>query len=256
MNQPASQSPTMTVRRHLSELRGRLLFVSAVFFVGAMAAYLFRDSVIRLLLAPLDGQRLSYLTVGGGFSFVFNLVAWCGVVLALPFLFYSMYKFVSPAVPSIAQGRSLLVLGMSFLLLVSGALYGYLLAIPSAIGFLLSYADQYVDSMLTADAYLGFILAYTVGLGVLFQLPLMMLLVSWLRPLSIRGLLSFERYVIVLSFVAAAIITPTPDVANQAMIALPVIGMYQLGVFMVMGANRRVRTGVDSRHSETAMGAR
>lgn len=237
----------MTVRKHLHELRGRLLLVAAVFITASTVAYMYRDSVIDVLLAPLHGQRLSYLTVGGGFSFIFMLTIWCGLAATLPFLFLSVYKFISPAIPERAQGKAVFVIAMSFILLMCGAAFGYFLAIPGAIQFLLTYADEYVQAMLTADSYLSFVLAYTIGLGILFQLPLLLLIINWITPLHPKKLFLFERYVIVLSFIAAAIITPTPDAVNQTIIALPIIGMYQLGVLMVIWVNWR------SKHAKREM---
>jgi len=139
-----------------------------------------------------------------------------------------------PALSSDVQRKSIQVLVSSSLLLITGILFGYFIAIPGALQFLQEFACEYVISALTADAYLQFIVSYTLGLGLVFQLPLLLMLIHWIKPLTPGGLMKSERWIIMLSFVAAAIITPTPDPLNQTIIALPIILVYQLGVSAVL----------------------
>lgn len=221
------------------ELRNRLFLVAGVFIIGSGLAYWAYPTIFDILTAPLEGQKLSYLTVGGGLTFTFMVMIGCGLIVAMPLLLVSLYSFVSPALPSKAQARAPFILISSIILTAAGALFGYYSAIPGAIDFLTEFAGENLTSMLTTDSYLSFILAYTIGLGLLFQLPLVLLMINWVKPLGPKKLLSFERYVVVGSFVAAAIITPTPDPFNQAMIAVPVIAMYQIGFFAVMWVNWR-----------------
>lgn len=231
-----------TMYDHIKELRNRLFLIALVFMAASSAAYLAKDIILRVLLEPLGQQPLTYLTPGGGFSFIFKITMWCGLAITFPFIVFSLYRFIMPALPVKAQRKSLRVLIASLLLFIGGAVFGYLYAIPGALRFLTTFAEQYVTASLTADSYLNFMLAYTVGLGVLFQIPLLLVIINWATPLKPSKLLSFEKYVIVLSFVAAAIVTPTPDVVNQAIIALPIIVMYQIGVFAVMWSNRTGKT--------------
>lgn len=216
------------------------MFILALFFIAAGAvAYTFRDNVIDFLLLPLAGQQLAYLTPGGGFSFIFKVIAWTGLAAAIPVAVYQLYSFVAPALPERAQKRSGFILVFSFILLVVGAAFGYYMAIPGAMNFLLTFAETYVSPMLTADSYLNFVLAYTAGLGMLFQIPLLMLIINWISPLGPTKMLKIERYVVVGAFIAAAIITPTPDVVNQVIIAAPIIVMYQVGFFAVLASAHR-----------------
>lgn len=240
MSQPVVNA-TMSLHAHIKELRTRLFVVAFIFIVASMLAYVFRDVVIAILLAPLDGQQLSYLTLGGGFNFIFNVIMWSGVAVSVPFFIYAMYGFIAPALPERAQKKSLTVLVSSFFLLCCGATFGYVYAIPGAIRFLLTFAGAYVNPMLTADAYLSFVLVYTIGLGVLFQIPLIMIIINWITPLGPKKLFSIERYVIVGAFIIAAFITPTPDAINQSIIAAPIIIMYQIGFIGVLISRRSRR---------------
>ncbi len=229
----SASNKSITLHDHIRELRNRLFFLSFVFIIASSIAYNYKDPLIAFLLKPLGSEKLVYLNPGGGFSFIFTVTMYVGAAVTIPFLVYHLYRFVAPALPPSAQKHSAIVLISSISLLIAGAAFGYFYAIPGALNFLNSFADGYVDPSLTADSYLNFILAYTAGLGMLFQLPLILLFIHWIHPLKPSGLLKFERFMVLGAFIAAALITPTPDVLNQTVMALPIILMYQVGVIAV-----------------------
>ena len=229
----------MTLQAHLKELRTRLFVVATAFVVFAAAAYAVHDTLLTALLAPLGGQKLAYLNPGGGFSFVFAVTMWVGLALTMPLIIYNLYSFISPALPARARTRGGVIFVSSCVLFAAGAAFGYIYAIPAALKFLVGFGDGYVQAMLTADAYLNFVLLYTVGLGLLFQLPIIMMVIHWITPLKPRTLLAFERYVVAGAFVAAAFMTPTPDIVNQSIVAAPFIGMYQVGLIGISWSHWR-----------------
>lgn len=241
----AAGKQAITLHDHIKELRNRFFVVAIVFVVVSAVAYNYKDALLYYLLKPLNGEKLVYLNPAGGFSFIFQVTMYVGIAVAIPFLVYNIYKFVSPALPENARKHSAGVMISSLLLLCIGVGFGYIFAIPGALNFLNNFGDGYITPNLTADSYLNFILAYTAGLGILFQLPLVLLLIHWVHPLKPGSLFKFERYMILVAFIGAAMITPTPDVMNQTVIALPIIIMYQMGVIAVcisvFRAKRRAR---------------
>ncbi len=226
---------------HLSELRWRLAVVVLVFVIASSLAYNVRDWLVHIVLSPIGQQKLVYLTPAGGFSFIFSITLYAGVVATAPLLIYHLYKFIAPALPVRARRYSLRVILASILLLAAGVCFGYFVAIPAALKFLTTFAGSFVEANLTADSYLSFVVAYLLGLGVLFQLPLLLLFWNWVSPFQKGGLLATQQYVLIGSFIAAAMITPTPDVFNQTLIALPIIIIYQLGVVAIFFMNRSAR---------------
>lgn len=236
-------SPTLTLQAHLKEARNRLFASLAVFVLFSSLAYAVYGQILWALLLPLHGQKLTYLSPAGGFSFIFTVTMWAGFALTLPFLLYNIFKFISPALPQAARSRGGIVLLGSLLLFLVGASFGYFYAIPGALRFLVGFGSEYVQAMLTADAYLNFVLLYTVGMGILFQVPIVIMLIHWIKPLKPGGLLKFERYIILGAFILGALLSPSPDALNQTMIAAPFIAMYQVGVVGVMVSTaRRKRT--------------
>ena len=252
----AGASQVITLHDHIKELRNRFFVVAIVFVIVSAVAYNYKDALLYYLLKPLNGEKLVYLNPAGGFSFIFQVTMYVGLAAAIPFLVYNLYKFVAPALPDNARRHSGAVLISSLFLLIAGVAFGYIFAIPGALNFLNNFGDGYITPNLTADSYLNFILAYTAGLGILFQLPLVLLLIHWVHPLKPGSLFKFERYMILIAFIGAAMITPTPDVMNQTVIALPIIIMYQMGVIAVcisvFRAKRRARPPKLSRASRKA----
>ncbi len=240
-----SPDKQVTLRDHLLELRNRLFLVVGVLIVAASLAYVFREPIISALMAPLDGRQLQYLTPGGGFMFIFNVAFFAGLAVTIPVLLQQIYAFLAPALTERFRRRSAALMFWSLVLLLIGVAFGYIYAVPGALNFLYGFADEFIVSALTAESFLDFVVKYTLGLGLIFQIPLVMMIIHWVKPLKPLKLLTFERWVILLAFILAAIITPTPDPINQAIVAVPIIAVYQIGLIAVCmsiwQSNRAVR---------------
>ena len=248
----ANPEKRMPITGHIQELQVRLMISAAVLITAATLAYAFKDAVINALISPLGGEPLIYLNVAGGFSFVLMVSVYAGLAAAAPVVIHQLYCFIRPTLPLKMQRYSLAIFISSFVLLLCGMAFGYAFAIPGALNFLYEFAGDYVDASLTADSYLNFIVAYTLGIGLVFQVPLLLLLIHWIKPLTPGGLMKSERWAIVLSFVAAAILTPTPDPLNQTIIAVPIIMVYQLGVAAVLVSIYRERRNRKKQKQPTA----
>ncbi len=227
-----------TFGEHIRELRTRLMLVGLVFFVLSIVAYSVRNQLVDIVRQPLGDQTLVYLTPAGGFSFIFSVTMYAALVVTAPYLIYQIYQFVKPTLPVNARRYSLPVFVVSILLMLAGVLFGYFVAVPAALNFLANFAGDLVIPNLTADSYLGFFMAYVAGLGLLFQLPLLLLFWNWIKPITPMQLLNSERFVIAGAFIVSAIITPTPDAFNQAMVAGPIILIYQFGAVAVLIINK------------------
>lgn len=224
---------------HVKELRNRFMLVAGLFVFLSIVAYSLREPLVNIVLGPIGHQKLVYLTPAGGFSFIFSITMYAAAVVTVPFLLFHVFRFVKPSLPAAAKQYSFRVLIASLVLMSLGVAFGYFVAVPSALQFLTTFAGEFVQSNLTADSYLNFFMAYVAGLAILFQLPLLLLFWNWISPIKPGGLLSSQRWVIAGAFIVAAMITPTPDVMNQALVAGPIIGLYQLGVIVVFMSNRK-----------------
>lgn len=227
---------------HLRELQGRLFSTVVVFILVAGATYPFFDKIAAFLMAPLKpGQELVYLTPGGAFGFIIKVCAYIGLIGTLPIIIFHLYRFIMPAVRQTNLRTVLKFTVASMVLAVCGVLFAYYVSLPAALQFLTGFNLNHIDPMLTIDAYFSFIMTYMLAGAILFQLPLIMLIVNSVTPLTPKKLMGFQRHMIVGSFIIAAIISPTPDALNQSLLASPVVVMYQLGILMIWRINAKAR---------------
>jgi len=211
---------------------------------GAAIGYAIQDQVIAFLMAPLGGQQLVYLTPIGGFNFIFKVSLYFGIGLSIPIIMYQLYRFLEPLMDP-KRKRSVVFYALaSIVLALAGASFAYFASLPAALHFLTGFNIKNVTAMLTVDSYLAFIITYLLGFAALFQIPLILMIINTIKPLPPKKLMGFQRFVILAAFIVAAIISPTPDITNQTILALPIILMYQVGVLLVWlqaRTTRRVR---------------
>ena len=229
-----------TLMDHLKELQGRLFSTVLVFLLIAAAAYPFFGVVTEFLMAPLkEGQELVYLTPGGAFSFIIKVCAYIGLVGVLPVLIFHAYRFFMPAVRQVLLRTVLGYTVASFLLAIVGIAFAYYVSLPAALQFLTGFNLNHIDPMLTIDSYFSFIMTYMLAGALLFQLPLIMLIINTATPLTPSKLMKAQGKIILGSFIVAAAISPTPDAVNQTLLAAPLVVMYQFGIILIAVKNRK-----------------
>jgi sec-independent protein translocase protein TatC len=224
---------------HLNELKNRFLSILLVFIASSLAGFIFREYLLKILIRPMDGP-LYYTTPAGGFNFMLSLSICFGVLVTIPFAAYHLALFIRPAQPVNKKIPILLIITASFLLMWLGIFFAYYFSIPAALTFLKSFGPGNINSIITAESYLLFVSMFVLGFGVLFQLPLVMFLINLLVKMHVKSLFRAQKWVVLAAFVLAAIITPTPDIINQVMMAIPIVILYQISVLTVYITNRRV----------------
>ncbi len=218
---------------HVRELRGRLLWCAAVFAVGAVAGYLLRGPIITFLQRPLH-QTLYYTTPMGSFEFVMQVCAVVGLMAALPMVVFHLLRFLEPALPKrLSAGLLATVVTLSFGLAVSGAAFAYCVSLPAALHFFGSVGASHLRPLISIDQYARFVFAYLATFAVVFQLPLLLLLLDHITPLGPKALRKWRKLVVVAAF-AIALITPSaPDPLSQLILALPIILLYEVSLAAV-----------------------
>ncbi|MDR2467000.1 MAG: twin-arginine translocase subunit TatC [Prevotellaceae bacterium] len=244
--------------RRVDELRGAIFRSAAGVFACMVLAFVNRAIVFDFLIfAPADsdfalyrlmcwaGERLSLsslcvepfalkfqnILIAGQFFAHLSVSFWFGVLLAFPWVVYQLWRFAMPMVnrgARVATGRMLV---LSSALFFAGAATGYFLAIPLAMKFLGMYqvADP-VENIITLTSYADTFVMLALGMGVSFQMPVLILLLSRIGILRRRMLTKYRRHAIVVILLVAAIITPTPDPFTMSVVSLPLVLLYELGV--------------------------
>lgn len=235
----ASAEQRLTFAEHIHELRKRLMWALLFVAIGAGIGYALNDTILTILQQPLN-ERLYYNTPTGAFSFIIKVCCVFGFVVALPVVVYQIFAFFGPLVKARTRRSFVTYVLLSVLLACGGIAFAYFISLPAALHFLVNFGSGSGDiqALITADEYFNFVLAYIAGFAVLFQLPLIILFINRATPLKPKQLLGGTRYVILASFIISAIITPTPDPMNQALMAGPIIGLYFVSVLVVALTNR------------------
>ena len=236
----ADEAALPTLMDHLKELQGRLFSTVLIFLLIASAAYPFFGVVTEFLMAPLkEGQELVYLTPGGAFSFIIKVCAYIGLIGVLPVLIFHAYRFFMPAVRQVLLRTVLGYTVASFVLAIIGIAFAYYISLPAALQFLTGFDLNHINPMLTIDSYFSFIMTYMLAGALLFQLPLIMLIINTATPLTPSKLMKAQGKILLGSFIVAAVISPTPDAVNQTLLAAPIVVMYQIGIVLVALKNRK-----------------
>lgn len=220
-----------------------MLWVAGVIVLFAGLGWLLQDQLITWLLAPAGGQQFIYTTVGGGINFVIQLSIYVGLAGAIPMGVYQILRFIEPIMKR-RDGKLVLRLTVaSALLAMLGVAFGYYVGLPAAIHFLsgMLTGNGQIEALLTLSDYLSFVMIYLAGSALIFQLPVILFFINHIKPLKLRGLMRAQRWIILGSFIVAAIITPTPDLTNMLIVALPIILIYQLSIVFIWAFNRYSR---------------
>lgn len=225
---------------HVQELRKRLTFIALSVIGFSFIGYAIQNQLIGWLLQPAAQQEFIYTTPGGGIDFLFRICAYFGIAISIPVIMYQLLGFIGPVIKQQSQRFIIKACAWSGLLALAGISFGYFIGLPNAISFLSRQfaSTEQIQALFTLQSYLSFVTIYLLGSALLFQIPLFMLFINRIKPLKPSRLMKTQRIVVLLAFIAAAIITPTPDIINQAIIAGPIILMYQFGIVGVWVANR------------------
>jgi sec-independent protein translocase protein TatC len=235
----------MSLLEHLEELRKRIVWSVLAIAIAFIPCWKYYRQIFKFLVAPLHRidptLKLSYLALTDPFILYFKMAAFAALFIASPFLLYQLWAFISPGLYSRERKLAFPFIFFTTLFFLAGGAFGYYVAFPMGASFLLGIGRD-LQAVITADKYFGFLLTVILGLGLMFEMPMLILLLSLLGVVTPRFLLRFWRHAVVIIFIAAAIITPTPDVVNLCIFAIPAISLYFLGVgaaFMAVRSRRK-----------------
>jgi len=226
--------PRMGFFEHLEELRKRILVCLAAVFVLFFVAWAFAPQLFEFLAAPVrkvlpPGQNLSYTTLTEPFLMYFRVALFAAIIGASPVILWQIWLFVAPALYRKEKKYVLpFILGGVFFFL-AGCAFGYYEAFPLVVGFLVGVGKNF-NAVITINEYLSTASKIIMGLGLCFETPILIFFLARMGIVSEKWLLAKFKYAVLVIFIIAAIITPTPDVATQCVFALPMILLYLLGI--------------------------
>jgi sec-independent protein translocase protein TatC len=240
---------------HLTELRTRIVWSLIPSAVGLGIALYFTPAINKFIQRPLEkmNTKLTFTTPTEPFWNYMKVAMITGIFIAMPIILWNVWAFVAPglhkherkyAAPFVIVGSILFLLGGAFALLV---------IVPYASTFLVSFGqEQGLQPMITVQNYTDFVLKFTLAFGLVFEMPVVITLLSMIGVVTPQFLSKNRKYAILINFVIAAVLTPTPDIINQSLMAGPLCILYELGIISARVFGRRVRKPVVVPETETA----
>ena len=239
-------SRELSVLQHLAELRRRVLISVLALLVGSAVAFAFFRQIIDLLVLPardLDtgAGQLVFIEVTELLTTAIKVSFVGGFVLALPVILYQVIMFLAPGLTGREKRYLLGFLPAVLVAFLAGVAFGYFVMTPPALHFLLTFGGDVATPLIRVSNIVNLMIRLLFWMGVAFETPLVMYLLAQLGIVDARSLSRFRRYWVVVAFILGAIITPTFDPVNQALVAVPLLVLYELGILLARLAGRSRR---------------
>ncbi len=251
-DKPSEQEGTLTFWDHLDELRAVLIRILVITAIAAVAAFCLKEELFAVVLAPRSSDFITYRVMGVE-PFCINLMntglteqfmihlrtaLYAGVLAALPYILYQLFRFVSPALYDHERRYATLLVGSGYMMFMMGTLLNYLLIFPLTVKFLGTYqVSPDVANMLTIQSYIDTLLMMNFVMGIVFELPVVCWLLGKMGLVTAQIMSQWRRHAVVVILIVAAIITPTTDAFTLFLVALPIWLLYEMSIWIVRITN-------------------
>lgn len=215
----------MSFLEHLDDLRGVLIQSAIAFLLAAVACWFFSGQIIDLLIEDLTVEQLIFYAPAEAFMARVKISLVLALLIAYPFILFRVWSFVSPALFDRERGKVWPFIIAASILFYVGVVFAYLILIPIALGFLIGFGTENLTPMISVTSYFAFVARLCLVFGIVFQLPVIVFVLSLIGVVTPQYLLRQWRYAVLIIFVGAAVLTP-PDPASQVLMALPIVLLY------------------------------
>ena len=244
----ASVTDKMPFMEHLGELRVRIVRGLIALLVGLGIALPFSQKIVDYLARPVQatGNPLVFLALTEAFWVQMKVAVIVGLFVASPAILWQVWAFVAPGLHQHEKKYAGPFVIVGSLLFIGGGVFALKVVTPFAIQFLLSYSRPGLQPMISIGSYVDFLLKFILAFGLVFELPLVLTILSRMGMVTPATLAKNRKYAILGAFIAAAILTPTPDAFNQTLMAGPLIVLYEVGIVCARIFGRRPKPAVVS----------
>jgi len=227
----------MSLTEHLVELRIRLTRSLIALSIGFGGCYYYKDLIFDIVTRPLTQAlpKNSYLIYTGltdAFFTYMKVAFFASLIITSPFILYQIWKFIAPGLLPKERKYVVPFVFTSTFLFIGGVSFGYFIALPPAFKFFVSFNNQYLQAMLSFKDYLSLFVTFLLGFGLSFELPVFIFFLTNLGIVNAKMLSKQRRYAILVIFVVAAVLTPSPDALSQVLMAIPLMFLYEVSIFV------------------------
>ena len=222
----------MSFMEHLGELRTRIMRSLLALLVGLVPALIFSQQIMDYLVRPVreTNRSLVFLSLTEAFWVQMKIGVIAGLFVASPLILWQVWQFIAPGLHRHEKKYAGPFVIVGSLLFIGGGAFSLKVVTPFAIQFLLSYERPGLQAMISIGNYIDFLLKFTLAFGAVFELPLVITILARLGVVTPAMLAKNRKYAILGAFIAGAVLTPTPDMFNQTLMAGPLILLYEVGI--------------------------
>jgi sec-independent protein translocase protein TatC len=240
--------PTMGFLDHLEELRTRLVYSIAAVAVGFFACWWKVEKIYEVMQRPIMkalrdngmSEKLVYLNPTEPFNLYLKIAALAGLFLTSPFVLYQVWMFISPGLYRNEKRYVVPFMVSTIALFTTGGYFGYKIVYPQALGFLIHFGRQF-QPMITIGEYTSLFLSIILGMGLIFELPILIFFLALMGIITAGFMWKNFRYAILVIFIIAAIVSPTPDVLNMCIFAAPMVALYAVSIGIAWAVHPKQR---------------
>lgn len=227
-----AELPGMSLMEHLEELRKRIVHSAIYLALGFFVCWFFREHIVNFFQSPLSKLRikLSYTHPMDPLNFDLQVALLGGAILASPFILYQVWLFIAPGLYQKEKRFVVPFMSATIALFLTGAAFGYFFVLPGALKILILGFGKDFNPVVTIEEYTGFFLSIILGLGVSFEMPILIFFLALFGIVSPKFLWKNIRYAILAVFLIAAIICPSPDPTTMCVYAVPMLALYLIGI--------------------------
>ena len=237
-------SAKMSFLDHLDELRRRLIISISAIGIGFLLCWGFAEKIYNFLALPitqnLNGGKLVYTNPTDPFTIYMKVALLAGIFLASPVVLSQAWLFISPGLYSREKKYAVPFIFSTSILFLMGGAFAHQIALPMALKFLIALGNAF-QPMVTITEYLDLVLTVILGCAIIFQIPIIIFFLTIFGIVNAKFLLKNLRYAILIIFIAAAVLTPTSDIPNMMIFAMPMLLLYLIGILVswIFGKRRK-----------------
>lgn len=222
----------MTIIEHLGELRDRLIKSVLALLVGTVISLAFTPRFLEFLIAPMGGRQPISLKPTESIIIYFKVALVCGAVIAMPVIVYQLIRFLLPGLTANERKYLKVIVPGAALLFATGVAFATFVMLPFTIKYLQSFLADIIQPTYSIDYYISFVTTLMFWVGVVFETPLIISFLARVGIVSPQMLTRNRKYAIVLIAILAAVITPTPDPVNMALVMIPLLVLFEVGILL------------------------
>ena len=254
----AESMPTMGFLDHLEELRKRIVYSIIAVAVGTAVAWGYRERIYGVMQKPIMdalrahnlAEKLVYLNPVDPFNLYLKIAMLAGLFLTSPFVLYQVWMFISPGLYRNEKRYVFPFMVSTITLFTLGGYFGYRIAYPRALDFFIGFSGQF-QPMITVGEYTQLFLSIVLGMGLIFEMPILVFFLAFMGIMTPSFMIKQFRYAILIIFVLAAIVTPTPDIVNMCVFAAPMLALYALSIGVAWVVHPEQRNKRKEKHAQS-----